>query len=496
MSTRTCPSCGAPLSNIFGQKIVDCDFCGVEVELKYDATSEIGRLSDQRFVRLWDRAINSYEKCNFSKSSEIVESLLEKLIESNTFNEDLVKVYGLKFSILISSFLIDRNFLGKLVNYGIGNPKNYPILTTSNFSTEILEKYEDIVDHLPQKLKFTFANFCFQEFFNLFGGNLLLYAEESFEKISTQGFYGSQQVAIYYYFSFIVKIYYSSIKFIEGVYPKTKNKEEIEIIKDTCISLKKAYSTYLSKRFQNQYKRDNLIDYKIIFLKTNIKDILNFDGDESIYEEFFELKETFENQWIPEESKEIDRCIETKKVEEDKIFKQKLLEEEIMLQKKIAKQNELEKENFKKLIKYLSFWIILGVVLGVPIGGRYYYVNQNRLKIEEENLAKERKEKQLKIQENIAWKSELRKKKYGNKEVKVDSLRKYSSHKSVIYDNGDYYYGQFLNGDRHGEGTYIWSNGNKYEGNWKHGRRHGQGTFTWFNGGTYSGKWRDDKWYE
>mgnify|MGYP007000249581 len=88
---------------------VDCDFCGVEGELKYDATSEIGRLSDQRFVRLWDRAINSYEKCNFSKSSEIVESLLEKLIESNTFNEDLVKVYGLKFSILISSFLIDRN---------------------------------------------------------------------------------------------------------------------------------------------------------------------------------------------------------------------------------------------------------------------------------------------------------------------------------------------------------------------------------------------------
>ena len=241
MSIRSCPSCSAPLPSIsvFGKKIVTCDFCGAEVELKNDAKTEIALLSDHRFERLWKRATDSYEKYNFSKSYEIVDSLLEKLIESNTFSEDLVKVYGLKFSILISSFLVDRDFLGKLERYGIGNPKNYTHLTISNFLSEILESYEDIVDHLPQELQFTFANFCFKEFNSLLGENLLFYAGESFKKISQQGFSYSKQVASYYYFSFIVKLYYSSIKFIEGVYPETKNKEEIEIIKNICIDIKK-----------------------------------------------------------------------------------------------------------------------------------------------------------------------------------------------------------------------------------------------------------------
>ena len=93
MSTKTCTSCNAPLSNILGQKIVECDYCGAEVELKYDTDSNFGQLTDQRFLRLWNRAINSYEKGDFNKCSEIVESLINNLLQTNTFTEDLVKVY-------------------------------------------------------------------------------------------------------------------------------------------------------------------------------------------------------------------------------------------------------------------------------------------------------------------------------------------------------------------------------------------------------------------
>ncbi len=549
MSTRTCPSCGAPLSNIFGQKTVECDFCGVEVQLIYDSHTEIGQLSDQRFLRLWDRAINSYEKCNFSKSSEIVESLLEKLIESNNFTEDLVKVYDLKFSILIDSFFIDRNFTGKLDN-SLSNSafSKFPTLTISNFFTEILERYEDVVDNLPKELKFTFANYCFQEFFYLFGGNLLVCAEESLEKISKQKFTYSQEVAAFYYFSFIVKIYYSSIKFIEGVYPKTRNKEEINLIKETCINIKKAYSTYLSQRFEKKNKRGTFIDYKILFSKINIKERMSFDGDESIYEEFFELKENFENKWIAEEAKEIDRHIEIQRREEDEILKQKLLEEEMLRKQEISKQNEIKKEKIEKLRYMVILSVFIVVIVGVPIGVGTYNFSQYQRSKREAKLEEERRKKILKLQESGAWKRELIKKEYGNKIVKVDPMlgtqvlpliKKDISYKNktINYSNGDKYIGEmrndkrhgrgtyiwasgskfsgefendfktdgtytyvsgnvykgeFLNEKKHGQGTFLWVNGNKYVGGFFNEKKHGQGTFFWVNGAKYVGQWRND----
>ena len=508
MSTRTCPSCGAPLSNIFGQKTVECDFCGVEVQLIYDSHTEIGQLSDQRFLRLWDRAINSYEKCNFSKSSEIVESLLEKLIESNNFTEDLVKVYDLKFSILIDSFFIDRNFTGKLDN-SLSNSafSKFPTLTISNFFTEILERYEDVVDNLPKELKFTFANYCFQEFFYLFGGNLLVCAEESLEKISKQKFTYSQEVAAFYYFSFIVKIYYSSIKFIEGVYPKTRNKEEINLIKETCINIKKAYSTYLSQRFEKKNKRGTFIDYKILFSKINIKERMSFDGDESIYEEFFELKENFENKWIAEEAKEIDRYIEIQRIEEDEILKQKLLEEEMLRKQEISKQNEIKKEKIEKL-RYmfaLSFFIV--GIIGVPMGVGIYNFSQYQRSNLEAKLEEERREKIKKIYESSAWKRELIKERYGNyqnKTINYTSGDKYvgqvkddkrNGYGTYTWSDGAKYVGYYINDKRHGQGTMTWSDGSgrKYVGDWINGKRHGQGTMTWANGEKYVGQMEDDK---
>ena len=508
MSTRTCPSCGAPLGNIFGQKTVECDFCGVEVQLIYDSHTEIGQLSDQRFLRLWDRAINSYEKCNFSKSSEIVESLLEKLIESNNFTEDLVKVYDLKFSILIDSFFIDRNFTGKLDN-SLSNSafSKFPTLTISNFFTEILETYEDVVDNLPKELKFTFANYCFQEFFYLFGGNLLVCAEESLEKISKQKFTYSQEVAAFYYFSFIVKIYYSSIKFIEGVYPKTRNKEEINLIKETCINIKKAYSSYLSQRFEKKNKRGTFIDYKILFSKINIKERMSFDGDESIYEEFFELKENFENKWIAEEAKEIDRYIEIQRIEEDEILKQKLLEEEMLRKQEISKQNEIKKEKIEKLryMVVLSFFIVF--IIGVPMGVGIYNFSQYQRSNLESKLEEERREKIKKIYESSAWKRELIKEKYGNyqnKTINYTSGDKYvgqvkddkrNGYGTYTWSDGAKYVGYYINDKRHGKGTMTWSDGSgrKYVGDWINGKRHGQGTMTWSNGEKYVGQMEDDK---
>ncbi len=57
----------------------------------------------------------------------------------------------------------------------------------------------------------------------------------------------------------------------------------------------------------------------------------------------------------------------------------------------------------------------------------------------------------------------------------------------------DEYKGEFLNGNKHGKGTYNWAKGDRYEGEWKDGKKHGKGTYISANGGRYDGEWRDDK---
>jgi len=47
---------------------------------------------------------------------------------------------------------------------------------------------------------------------------------------------------------------------------------------------------------------------------------------------------------------------------------------------------------------------------------------------------------------------------------------------------GDKYVGEFRDGYRNGQGTFIWSDEGKYEGKWKDGKFHGQGTFTFSDG--------------
>jgi len=55
--------------------------------------------------------------------------------------------------------------------------------------------------------------------------------------------------------------------------------------------------------------------------------------------------------------------------------------------------------------------------------------------------------------------------------------------------NGDWYEGDFDNGNRTGYGTYTWANGDKYEGELLNGKRHGRGTQTNADGTVISGYW-------
>ena len=67
-------------------------------------------------------------------------------------------------------------------------------------------------------------------------------------------------------------------------------------------------------------------------------------------------------------------------------------------------------------------------------------------------------------------------------------------YKKESYSNG-YYEGYFLNGKRHGEGTYYWNGNNhlKYVGEWKEGNYHGHGIMYYVDGSRYDGPWVNDK---
>ena len=64
----------------------------------------------------------------------------------------------------------------------------------------------------------------------------------------------------------------------------------------------------------------------------------------------------------------------------------------------------------------------------------------------------------------------------------------------IKYDNG-LYIGDIdpLTRSRHGYGAYIWNQGDYYEGNWVQGERTGKGIFIWQNGKYYVGDFIDGK---
>ncbi|TAF63927.1 MAG: hypothetical protein EAZ55_12530 [Cytophagales bacterium] len=69
---------------------------------------------------------------------------------------------------------------------------------------------------------------------------------------------------------------------------------------------------------------------------------------------------------------------------------------------------------------------------------------------------------------------------------------------TYVFNNGDKYVGQWLNGERHGQGTYTWSNdgdyaGDSYTGDFKNNKRSGVGTYSYGDGTKYVGQWLDGK---
>ena len=63
----------------------------------------------------------------------------------------------------------------------------------------------------------------------------------------------------------------------------------------------------------------------------------------------------------------------------------------------------------------------------------------------------------------------------------------------VTYTNSHVYEGEFRDGNRNGQGSYIFPIGVKYVGSWRDGKRSGQGTITFVDGSKYVGEWSDDK---
>jgi hypothetical protein len=62
-----------------------------------------------------------------------------------------------------------------------------------------------------------------------------------------------------------------------------------------------------------------------------------------------------------------------------------------------------------------------------------------------------------------------------------------------VYDNGDVYIGQQLNGERSGLGTLYYKNGNVHTGNWYCNIKSGCGIYFTKRGTKYIGKWTDDE---
>ena len=67
--------------------------------------------------------------------------------------------------------------------------------------------------------------------------------------------------------------------------------------------------------------------------------------------------------------------------------------------------------------------------------------------------------------------------------------------KKVIFDNGDSYLGELLDGKLHGHGKYIWKEGSKYIGNWINGLKHGRGIIFFPNGTRYDGEFFNDQYH-
>ncbi len=62
-----------------------------------------------------------------------------------------------------------------------------------------------------------------------------------------------------------------------------------------------------------------------------------------------------------------------------------------------------------------------------------------------------------------------------------------------IYDSGNKYIGNFINGAKSGKGIFYYGNGDKYDGNWNDNLFNGFGTFTFADGIRFSGQYSEGR---
>ncbi|XP_049851901.1 MORN repeat-containing protein 1-like [Schistocerca gregaria] len=65
-------------------------------------------------------------------------------------------------------------------------------------------------------------------------------------------------------------------------------------------------------------------------------------------------------------------------------------------------------------------------------------------------------------------------------------------HGRLVFPSGSWYEGDFLDGMKHGQGTWHGSDGSSYTGEYKQDLRHGYGVFTRPNEPNYAGNWTQD----
>ena len=63
----------------------------------------------------------------------------------------------------------------------------------------------------------------------------------------------------------------------------------------------------------------------------------------------------------------------------------------------------------------------------------------------------------------------------------------------IVERNGYMYYGWWENDLRHGQGEANYPDGSTYDGDWKYNKRHGLGKKTWPDGTTFDGEWLRDE---
>lgn len=63
--------------------------------------------------------------------------------------------------------------------------------------------------------------------------------------------------------------------------------------------------------------------------------------------------------------------------------------------------------------------------------------------------------------------------------------------RTVLFDDGSSYSGEWKNGRIEGRGVFMWVNGDRFEGEWKNDLQNGQGTFASSDGSVYYGGWKN-----